>query len=262
MGLLLTPLAPLFPERAQGPGLYGGIALSLVCTAALVAYLAKDTQLEWRGISPVVGILIGALSFTAPLGWHYFADRHTGVSRTLAVSALTPRGAALTPTSAGISQLPVPQAQQMLHSSSRQQADPLLAEVSAVLAEKARPALRATSQAISVVVRAKDPGLMNSQFAAAATGLADVQASLERIRSENPSRGEQLDAVLGDTTPLTELIAKLERYSGAPGSEELTREPESLDMVRALRGDVTDVSRWVAGCEQGIASLRAGGATQ
>lgn len=263
VGLLLTALAPLLPERVEGPGLYGGIGLSLACTGVLVAYLARGTQLEWKGVSPAVGVLIGALPLVVLLGWHHSAD--TRVLRATGESPNSRGGTGSARTPAWISQLPVPrpQAQQGSHSPGEQQhADPMLGEVSAVLAEKARPALRAASQAIAIALHAKDPHLMNSQFAAARAGFADLQASLERIRTENPSRADELDEVLGDTSPLTDLMAKFERYGEAAGAAEQTSEAESLDEVRDLRGYITDANRWLAGREQGIVAARTADATQ
>jgi hypothetical protein len=76
VGSLLGVLAGALPERVQSVALWLGIGFMLACIAGMLARLARDAELEWRGISPVVGMLIGALPYLSVAAWHQVTTRH------------------------------------------------------------------------------------------------------------------------------------------------------------------------------------------
>jgi hypothetical protein len=263
-GFLLTPLAPAFPERAQSPGLYGGIALSLVCIAMLLAQLARGTRLEWREVSPAVGILIGAVLFIAPASWHYLVDRRGEASRTppTAVSAAAPATLAGAATPVQTGELPTPQNAGSQSPSNPPPADQLLDELSAIFAVKARPTIQAVIP-MTLTARVGGASGARSRLATITTGVADLQRSLDRIRSENPSRRDQLDALLGDTTALNELNSALQRYSDTlQGLGSTSVDETSAQALTQLRAHAADALRWMHECEGRLAVLKAPGVAE
>jgi hypothetical protein len=263
-GLLLMPLAPVLPERVQSPSLYGGIALSLVCLAAALVHLARDAQLQWRGISPVVGILIGALAFLGPVGWRYVAGRHSEAAQMTA-----PTVPAVVHATTTLPRKPASQIAQTQQSArpypptNEERLDRMLLEVSDILTGKARR----VTQAVSIMVRVREPTRLRSALAVATTGLADVKLSINRTRSENTSLAEQLDTVLGDLTPLSELDSALQQFSDSQQSMEgesanqTGRAGPPSALTQPVWAATGSVSRWITDCQQRIAALRASVAT-
>ena len=78
VGFLVCGLAGIFPDRLQPTAVPLGIGLMLAGMVVSLAYSAREAGLQWRGISPAVGVLVGALPLLAPLGWRYFesSGRH------------------------------------------------------------------------------------------------------------------------------------------------------------------------------------------
>jgi hypothetical protein len=88
MGFALSGLAGALPEPHQHKPLWLSIALLSACSIVLGAYLAK-----WTGLWPVVGMLLGALSFLTPVGWRYVENRQqpeASLMTTIAVPTAVP----------------------------------------------------------------------------------------------------------------------------------------------------------------------------
>jgi len=265
-GFLLPLVAPAFPERVQNPILIGGIALFLVCVGITVVHLTKDAQLKLRGVSPVIAIVIGALAVIGPVGWRYLGDGAT--ARTPAVAAPLPPPATA-PRHAPAAEPDVAPTQPGVASDSLtdlQRLNRMLEDVSGVLAQGTQ-AVSLTEFLPTLIPRIRKPALITSRLAAARTGLADLQLSLNRLRAENRSFGRQLDTVLGDTTPVTELAAALQRFSDSVQSmaggaaNEASNFESGLTLTPDLEAATDNTKRWIVDCQQRIADLRASAAT-
>ena len=142
----------------------------------------------------------------------------------------------------------------------------MLEDVSGVLAQGTQ-AVSLTESLPTLIPRIRKPALVTSRLAAARTGLADLQLSLNRLRAENRSLGRQLDTVLGDTTPVSELAAALQRFSGSVQSmaggtaNEASNFESGLTLAPDLEAATDNTKRWIADCQQRIADLRASAAT-
>lgn len=267
-GLLLTALAAVFPDPVQIGTVYAGLGLTLAGIAATLVFLAQDAAL---GSAVVGGLLIGALLFMVPAGWRYVESRRGEASPATA----TPAASVKRMPSAQISESRsresrIAQTQQLAGAYSpadRQQLDHLLGEVSAILANKARPTVHDVFSATFMVKRLReDPSGFKAQLADFATDLEQWQLSLDRIRSASPSLGKQLDAVLGDRSVLTEMNSAVQRLSDSLQSTtegsavQAPGESPPFVLAMRLRADTDSANRWIANCEQRIAAMRASAA--
>jgi len=264
-GLLLMSLAPVLPERVQNPGLFGGIALSLVCMAVALAHPAKDAHLEYRGMSPVIAMLVGLLPLVGITSWHNSKVEQRAIPAPTITLTRAPAPAPL-PVQASA---PIQEDRRAHASSERARLEPILAELQRILGTKAQPALDSQYQLLTTVNRSsknaflRDPGEFRSQLAAAARDLADVQSSLENIKSQNQDYYEELNEVIGDTAALAKLTSGLSALiESLPGIRDKSVDQTSAatselsELALGLRGDATATGQWINDCTQRIAELR------
>jgi hypothetical protein len=234
----------------------------LVSIVSVLAYLARDAGLEWRGISPLAGILIGALPLLAVDGWRYFAHPH----QTLASSTRPPeaRRAMLRAIRATAGAQAVAGAVPDPHFATPQSNDAAFPQIEGPLDQLANVLNgegRATARdmAMSAAAGARGVGATDvaSQVALARSGLVNLQASLASARSENPSLSEALDSALADA-PFAELDAGLREFGdSASAAQGRYSDPAALrQAVTRLRGDSVRLERWISACNQRIADLK------
>lgn len=258
VGSLLVVLAGALPQRIESIALWLGLGLMLASVGAAAAYLARGTAAEWRGISPAVGILIGALPFLATYGWHYFADGHQVLPRPPAAgpTPAPPRPPWATWASAIPRSVEVPGSPAQSPPYPPSEVAPLegaLDKLAVTLDGEGRAVARATVSAIASA-RGGDAGGARSNIAVAQRDLADLQASVERIRSENQAFSEQLDSTLGGTTPIADMEAALEHFSGSAAD---AGSPELQQAATRVRANSVRLNTWITACNQRIASLKA-----
>lgn len=250
-GLALVALAGVLPERAQGTSLYTGLALALVCAGAGVAGLAANSPLRWQGVSPAVGIVVGLIAGVLPL-----TVRELWLHADLAAAPVISRAPGR-----ALARLPGPQTPQAQSNSesesspSTKRLKPLLLEI-ASLVQKARPALDSQHRVLVAVAQERsaaiDADALSTRLAYSARDLEDVESSLGRIKSRNQDVGQELDAVIGDMTPLTALNYSLRRMSGSADANANAR-----GRVIQLATQTLVTNQWIDGVDRRVAGAQA-----
>lgn len=249
-GLLLMVVYLVVPERFQAvTTLYLGMAALLGCTVGLLAS-ARDARLEWRGLSPAIAVLAGAIPLILTGIWtHREVRRETTVLR---------RPPAVRPAAAVIATAPPRETKP-----ESQDLERLMGEVSRVINEKARPAM----VHLSLMARAPAATLASSpghrmQLQSATQDLSEVQSSLALIKAQNGDIRSQLDLITGDTANLAELISGLrdfdqllESIQGQPGAQVSAALSPALLKLRQLQAGTM---QWIVDCNQRLNDQRAG----
>jgi hypothetical protein len=228
-----------------------GIATSL-------ARSAREAGLQWRGVSPAVGILIGALAFLGLSGRHHFTSHFTSdanewVSSEESLSSARAAASSRLPIwSATVSASAPPgragaNASPLAPESDEAHRERLLGELNGILDEKGRPAIQATRSSALLAVRRVDPDTLTPRLEAAQRGLAELRESVDRLKYDNPSFSVEVDSVLGDTTPLADLDSGLRQLSASAGDRDALRGVAENLQSAALRAD-----QWLLGAEKRI----------
>lgn len=257
-GLLLVAMAGLVPEHIQSATLYAGVSLALLSVGTEVALLSTNTRLKWRGLSPVVGIavglIVGALPFIARGPWSH---QHEAPAIPTAKAPL--RTPAPPVPSAQIT--PPPQVAESPSPPGSKGMEPALAEVAGLLDQKARPALEQQRRyLISVLMDhtvTRDPDSVRSQLATQARELEEVASSLAAIKSQNRDLSKELEAVIGDTGPLTALANSLRGVSNSLPDDSSTG-GNPVIKLRQLTAENMTASQWVGAMDERLTGARAG----
>lgn len=256
-GFLLIGLCGVVPERFQAVLVYTGVALTLINVTAVLLSSAGDAWLEWRGVSPVLAVIVGALLIAvATVRVHLENDQSTATPLNPMAAPMSAREVEITPAA------PLPQHESRVSPSAWKQLAPRLTEVQTILNLRVRPALSELSQSLS---RKPEPDLMRSELTPASDRLMEAQSSLQRIRSQNQDVSEQLDRVMGDTTTLVELNDALRAFVeslGSTGQPAVAVSGSIATEVLRLKTLETNTMKWVAGCNTRIVEQRSRGPSQ
>jgi hypothetical protein len=151
--------------------------------------------------------------------------------------------------------LPPQDADQSASPGSKREA--VLAEVAGLLEQKARPALDDQRRYLVSLLQdrtaTKDPDYIKSGLASNARALGEVESSLARIKSQNRDLSKELDAVIGDSRPLTALNSSLREVSdseGDAGANPVVR-------LRQLATENLVANQWIATVDRRLADARA-----
>lgn len=260
-GPLVTVVAGILPERAANVVTWLGLGLMLASIAGMLAYLARKAGLDWRGISPIFGVLLGALPVLAVHGWNYAHQvQPSATSASTARSALKPpplrpppRVAAEALRSAAGYVQPASQGPYGAPYAQSEAAQPQgpFDDLANALNGQGRAAARAALMSALASAHSDDAESARSRIADAESGLASFRASLERVRAANPSFSEEFDSALGDTAPIAELDAGLRQFANSGAGEELQQAA-----VR-LRANSVKLNTWITACNQRIATVKA-----
>lgn len=262
VGPLLTIVAGVLPEHAASAVTWLGLGLMLASIAGVLAYVARKTGLEWRGISPVFGILLGALPLLALDGWNDALRPHQAqAAPTPAKTALAARLPQLRPPpgvaaaalgSAAASQRPATQDPYGApFPSGAEPPQGPFDELAAALNVQGRAAARAALLSAVASARPGDAQSMSSRIADAESALANFRASLDRVRAGNSSFSEEFDSALGDTAPIAELDAGLQQFASSAGGEDLQQ------AATRLRANTIKLNTWITACNQRLATVKA-----
>ena len=259
-GPLVTVVAGILPERAANVATWLGLGLMLASIAGMLAYLARKAGLDWRGISPLFGVLLGALPVLAVHGWNYAHQvQPSATPAATALSALKPplrpppRVAAEALRSAAGYAQPASQGAYGVSYAQSEAAQPQgpFDDLANALNGQGRAAARAALMSALASAHSDDAESARSKIADAESGLANFRASLERVRAANPSFSEEFDSALGDTAPIAELDAGLRQFANSGAGEELQQAA-----VR-LRANSVKLNTWITACNQRIANAKA-----
>lgn len=277
VGFLLLVLGGALPERAQSLALWIGMSLMLGGLAGALAWMAWGSPLEWRGISPAVSVLVGVLAGLAPFAWQHLRGGHGAASwkvatvsaaaapavaqRRPATAALAVSGSAIVERSRASTRPNVP---------TNPQLERALIDLGNLLDEEARPAVNRVFVIAVAAPRnpASNPTSVDTfrvRVTSAAQSVAQLQASLERFKTENSIFAGQLDTILGGATaPFGVLNEELERFgravesaAEAPGHASSSAELAPAELALKLRADASVARRWVEDCKRRIAEQRA-----
>jgi len=131
----------------------------------------------------------------------------------------------------------------------------VLAEVTHILNNKARPALLGGLQLINrpVAELQNDPQGVRAELLSVAQDLDEVLTSLDRIAAGDTESQPELAGVLGDPTVFKELISMLRNFGDSLDSADAARLQRSKSMLQNQRARALS---WINECNRRIAGPR------
>lgn len=254
-GFLLIGLCAVVPERLQAVTVYIGVALTLINTTAVLLSSAGNAWLEWRGVFPVLAMIVGAvLIVAATVRSHLENNKNTAIPLNPVSAPMSARREPETTPVAPTSQDESPASQ-----SAGKPLAPLLMEIQTILNLRVRPALSELAQSLS---REPQPDILRSELKPTSDKLAEAQSSLERITSQNQDLSEQLATVMGDPRTLAELNGALRGFveslgsTGTPAAEVSGSIASEVPRLKTLE---SDTMKWVAASNRRIVEQRSRG---
>ena len=254
-GILLLALSGLLPERLQLAFAYCGIALALLSAAFLVS-LMTHRSLQWKGVSPalgiVLGVLVGAMPGILSSAWHRTGDYP--VARPAAVRTAARRPANDVHTVVAMRVVP-PDSVAVAAVLPAKPLGAVLNELSYILDQKARPALDSLHGLLTSVADAPestDVVSLRSQLEPGVNDLAEVAASLERIEAENPNLTPELREAIGGGRALGTLNSGLHQLSLAEGDAR----GYGASRLRRLANATESAVKWVDNVDGQLAQAR------
>ena len=248
-GFLVTGIAGTLPEDLQPKAFPLGIGLMLAGIAAALARSAREAGLQWRGVSPAVGILIGALAFLGLSGWHRLVPSGTSLSSARAAASSRPSIWSAKVSASAPPRQAEANASPLGPESDDARRERLLGELNGILDEKARPAIEATGSSALLAARRVDPDTLSPRLEAAQRGLAELREAVDKLKYDNPSFSVEVNSVLGDTTPLADLDSGLRQLSASAGDQDALR-----DAAQSLQSAALRAKQWLLGCEKRVRS--------
>ena len=260
-GILTCGIVSMFPDHFPESALAVGLGLTLVLTALGLWPLARNARLEWRGVSPVLAIVLGALLGAGPEGWRHIASQYSSQERAttrvapLPVVPASVRGYERTAPTMGQSvDETLPQADASPSVDSH-----LLDRLSDVLQNQAVPIVHTVLTTTAAMTRAPDPRGYRYELAAANDALRNVQLSLTKLRTAaNGESRNQLNVITGDAAVVEQLRGDLQRLCQSLDGNQTGASAEVLQLARQSQVDATTVSHWITAGERRIADARIG----